>query len=961
MATILLNGVVTDASSISGSDLADKLTVSGGVDGLSVDLADGDDAVEIYADSEDVSDAEIRVSAGNDVIVVVANDGSQNNADDAAQFAGESVSIGDSLLGGPGADVIRLEDGLVQLSGAVKGNEDNDTIHVANINGGTVNGNSGNDTLTIGTFAIEEAGSRAANAVSSGSVMGGKGNDTITVDAVVTGSGVRGNEGDDTITLTGSTFSGANTVNGNAGDDTIDASGAAGSITVIGGRSDDTLVVGNGQTVRGGMGADLFSVEASGGVTIEDYDELGKEACFCDDEIQIDGNKVELATYNYDVNRVDNTSASSWVGNLKVKAVIDADNCPTTAKVTYTATKTETLNATAVAFLKVTQTKDTNTYTDALALNPDPGYPAKGFTQNGATFVNGLAGYEYGDARGGIGQGFASGTGFWLTDGNGLPAGNVTASSVKLPYASTSAKFAKGDFSFLQLTKTAKAGCTTTQKLVYDDVTRGTVTNHHVSYIKEKNTSNNELYSLSFGTNNFATAYTGKGFMIVTDGLEDKAYKTTTLEAVTVGATAKVTLTLNNFFSAWLPNNAGTGTTAAGDWDAIATAGVLGAPAGLDNPATGRYETAGGGIAFNLASGVTAKGAETFTAADAVTSKQAFWSTLQNRGLLTLAVKAVAPQNQIPATALTALAGPVTGSATASYTANITEVDRDIFATNIGKHVVKIRVSDSDTAKASQALATIVERTTFTNTVLPVTTCPSFPATPFGNGKFASATNRTGKHGDLVTADGGTAFGAHLLWQNSGLRMSSSFNIGALAASNDSVGVTGEAAVAILDGRVYAAMTANGAPTSATTTTVTTTLTNTFGTTGSSSTTSTIANSVTNVIAVAGRKEVTNQGFFSGSDWKVSILAAAGMGNNVTTTGAADNVDGAPFRVLFFDNEGTDNGLYVYSGTANYLGGDVTAINTNPTGSSAMGGKHTIVKVTAGKGHEIALSDINFV
>jgi len=26
-----------------------------------------------------------------------------------------------------------------------------------------------------------------------------------------------------------------------------------------------------------------------------------------------------------------------------------------------------------------------------------------------------------------------------------------------------------------------------------------------------------------------------------------------------------------------------------------------------------------------------------------------------------------------------------------------------------------------------------------------------------------------------------------------------------------------------------------------------------------------------------------------------------------------------------------------------------------------MGGKHTIVKVTAGKGHEIALSDINFV
>ena len=49
----------------------------------------------------------------------------------------------------------------------------------------------------------------------------------------------------------------------------------------------------------------------------------------------------------------------------------------------------------------------------------------------------------------------------------------------------------------------------------------------------------------------------------------------------------------------------------------------------------------------------------------------------------------------------------------------------------------------------------------------------------------------------------------------------------------------------------------------------------------------------------------------------------------------------------------------------------VTAINTNPqaavvspsssTYNSYFGGKETIVKVTGGKGHEIALSDINFV
>jgi len=79
LATILLNGVVTDASSISGSELADKLTVSGGVDSLSVDLADGDDRVEIYADSENVNGAEIRGSEGNDVIFVAAEDGTNNN------------------------------------------------------------------------------------------------------------------------------------------------------------------------------------------------------------------------------------------------------------------------------------------------------------------------------------------------------------------------------------------------------------------------------------------------------------------------------------------------------------------------------------------------------------------------------------------------------------------------------------------------------------------------------------------------------------------------------------------------------------------------------------------------------------------------------------------------------------------------------------------------------------------
>merc|ERR1711934_264998 len=116
------NGVVTDASSISGSDLADKLTVSGGVDGLSVDLAAGDDAVEIYADSENVTGTEIRASEGNDRIEVYAESG-VDAIGDADEFAGLPMSLGDSLIGGLGDDTIMIDDGLVQLAGIAKGNE----------------------------------------------------------------------------------------------------------------------------------------------------------------------------------------------------------------------------------------------------------------------------------------------------------------------------------------------------------------------------------------------------------------------------------------------------------------------------------------------------------------------------------------------------------------------------------------------------------------------------------------------------------------------------------------------------------------------------------------------------------------------------------------------------------------------------------------------------------------------
>ena len=102
-------------------------------------------------------------------------------------------------------------------------------------------------------------------------------------------------------------------------------------------------------------------------------------------------------------------------------------------------------------------------------------------------------------------------------------------------------------------------------------------------------------------------------------------------------------------------------------------------------------------------------------------------------------------------------------------------------------------------------------------------------------------------------------------------------------------------------------------------------------------------------------------GFFSAAAFTVDALVAENFGDVATRIAASDDAKNVPFRVLFFDNDATSNGLYIMSGLANYNDGELTALNTNPTTSSAMGGKHTIVKVTGGKGSVIELSDINLV
>ena len=960
MATILLNGVATDASTISGSDLNDKLTVSGGVDGLSVDLAEGDDRVEMYADSENFADAEVRVSAGDDVISVVANDGAQNEANDSERFAGLPVSLGDSLLGGPGDDVIMLEDGLVELTGAVKGNEDDDTIHVANVNGGTVNGNAGDDTIRLGIFADEVAGSEAANALTNGSVMGGQGDDTITVDADITDSAIRGNEGDDTITFEGGDVSGATTINGNDGNDTIDASNVEGGLTVIGGKGDDTLIAGNGQTVRGNLGADTFVVGASGGVFIDDFDKLDLDGdgdvddpdCFCDDEIQLQN--ITFETHTYDVERVKYTSKSSWTGDIKVKAVADAVGDNDTATVTLQATKTETLNALAVARLFISETKTTLAQSAGEALNAfgarlEAGIPAVtysaadlnikagfGVTKSGATFANGLADVQAATAGGnavigeGIGAAYAQATGYWTQEAAVNASNEQVFGAIRNLVVKTNIQYEKGDFSFLQLTATEKVGVTTNQKLVFSDITNATIKNHWASYNKVKETNTNNLYTMNFGTANFDTVTTGKAYMVVTEGLEDKAFKTTTLDITGANATAKVTLDLDDTFVAWHKNLNGTGTRDANDSRAVDVTNRVGT--GSWDRLTGA--TAAGNNRYVVDGAVVSATAAPADATRTLTSRQLFWTTVTGRGLATLTTTARnTAQAGIGAGAaahgdlnlsVNAGAGTAKGGITQIVGINNTNRTKDDFVTVEGQLVMKIAVSETATAKASKAVGTLVERTTIFGEELTITTCPDFPTV----GSLASRiVDGQAKHGD-VTGDLNTRY----LWadRTNDIRHSVTNPTAVVRNGSDAVYSAPPANATVLKSVLSASYA------------------QTF-VTGGGRTGGVDANNA------------AGEGFFSASAFTVNALEAAGFGDVATRRAADTDAQNVPFRVLFFDNDATSNGLYIMSGLANYNDGELTALNTNPTTSSAMGGKHTIVKVTGGKGSVIELSDINLV
>ena len=955
MATILLNGVVTDANSISGSENADKLTVSGGVDGLSAQLSGGDDLLEIYADSENLTDVELRLGTGDDEIEVRAEDGTNgNNINDGDDFVGLPMNLGGLVTGGEGDDEIDLGDGLVTLTGTVKGNEGEDTINIARVNGGTVQGLSDDDTINIGFQAGGDvAGSQAEVSLTDASINGSSGDDVIRFidDAVVTDSSIRGNEGDDTIIISDEfgavgdnvapdvevEASGSVSIEGNAGDDTILATGLSGPATIRGGQGNDTLTVGGGQTVFGGKGTDTFIVASEGGAVIGDYDNLEDQDCFCDEDIQIDGWQFDVAAYT--VNTAKYTSASSWTGDIKVKAVAagDGKDGQVTAKLTKTKTETLTAFAVARAFITDTTTLAKGKFLDALATNSDfeVKYPRVGNTKDGDTFVNGQSGPLFTTNNDGIGQAFASAQGAWYTR---IPAagGQTVKGYVNAVTAKTFTNFEKGDFSFLQLTNTAKVGVEVGQKLLFNDVTNATIKNHWASYTKSKQTlTDRTLQQINFGTAAFSTITTGKAYMVITKGLDtEKIYDTKILTNVDAAATATAVLTLDNAFEAWkrvaldpVKANNGSSKTDNGQFSWSRVEGMtMPASKNVADPTNWLRVNLNGELTLLKTTGsavtkqnvntypntLTANGGAFKTTSTTVkfldagkkvtgtllSTNDLLWSTVTSRGLATLTTTA-SFSNTVKG--VLNRPGPFI-AVTRQVGINNTTLSDDDYRTRTGRLVMKVKASDIATAKATAAVNTIVERMTVTGTDLAITTCPSFPAVGelfTANGDPDRVVDGFAKHGD-VTGD---------------------FNKNFVFTSNRVLGRLNSISDA----------TSNGVLTS---------------------------NALNDELAVLG----FGQGFFSGAAFSVDALVKQDFGSQAVNE-ASDDAQGVPFRVLFLDTAGTDNGLYVVSGLANYNDGTLTGLRTNSgtVGGSTMAGKHTIVRVTGDKGHPIELSDITFI
>ena len=977
-------GENVSATTIKGGDDDDSISVdSSGFSNVSSDITlsggNGNDTIEVGCGHENASGDDVPVG-----MVTLTGKINGNDGDDSISVVRADDAI---LQGGTGDDNITLGY-YYDLDGP--GSRGNTTFDDTSVNGGsgddfiefessvkatdtTVNGGDGEDTLYVdgsltGTIEINAASS--ANFIASSISNTGDGNDEIYIgywgggsDVSLTNTIINGNGGADLIQAYGpfAEIDGS-IIAGGGGHDTISVADA-GALTVRGGAGKDLLRVGSGQTVTGGPNADIFSIESAGGATIQDFDAIrtangATDNCFCSDVIQVDGNKINYDTYIYKQTTDKYTSASSYAGNIKVKAFEQpvADTC--TVNVATQAIKTATLSATAIAKYKVTKT-DTNwvSVLDLVAGMGQASFPSTFDGKLNGNFprptndVNGL-GYGYGEITGVIGaRGVET-----LTGGT-----TINYRSVLLPNLTvyTSNKFEKGDFSFLNEAIDGTCKVTVSQKLLFDDVTRGTITNHWVDFGFSKDTDSRSLYDLKFGTANFTKITTGRANLVITKGLVDKTYYPTpdqiTNDALsqdginatvtqtaggnyvysrknTATANAGASLALSSMpFDLYTKRNSGLGV----EEDRIyRKSGTLN---GENIFVDGSGTADGGYIYYPSLTWYKAQGVDllTLTVATQVTGSVVQpYTPGMNVWAVSTAHTMNDPANTKPSHFQNAFI--YQKQYFQGKTAAITDT-----RTAEGSLIAKIAMGGADLGKATAQLTSWLGRAQIKGEQFTPTDCffdnpltPEYIADGVGGNQHNMWTPAS------ISKSNKGEFGHKYLWTSGGHKLNSEWSY--YSTTSEGVVVTSHT-----HNPIVSLPYSNGCTSqfSCSGTTRINAKDAIFGFNGLGTT--------SGLIFRAGWS--SNNAFFSASKFTPVALAAEGMGDN------AVDAKGAPFRVLFFDNAGSDNGLYVMSGTANYKNGDVTALNTNTTAPSGMGGKETIVKVTGGKGYEISLSDINFV
>ena len=1011
MASIFVNGILTDLAEITGTELADKITVRGGAQGVEAFVLGGADLVEIEANNEEV-DTTMRGGEGNDVIVVTAGDPEE------LEWVG-TAAINGQYIGGLENDSITMGDGLAILQGSVKGNEGIDTVTVARADGGFINGGSENDVITLG-FAEgygPAAGSRAEASISASTIYGGAENDDITIGELTSfeASVAKGQDGDDTITVTEGATGSGNLFQGNKGDDEINIAKLVGEGNVgRGGKGDDTIRGGNGQDVYGDLGGDLFSVEAEGGMHIKDYGRkypfsndglvdtpYGEDEYPCDDQIQIDGHKIFYTTNEYCVDTHIESSASSFKGNLIAQGFVNSALLSASANA-FVSTEIESdTTAKAVAHVRIlTDTaKDAKSFVaDELTYGDRLG--GKGITNNSSTFKNGLFGqtdafnnnnatiFNSKDAMrgGGIGFGYAYAEGKWTTSNiknvNGVDkrvisgeARTIIAQTYKNLFGPASETF-NFDGDLIDFSQTSDR---VERFIEYTQIIAGTITNHWASYKVTKEQKKTNLYELNFGTALFKSVTTGKVYQKV-DGqplatpVSPEFYDS---HAVFATATAEIEVKKNPF-QAWKENYTGTGSSpSAGgrSWNQILidskqeavtkngleitqTARVLlntakglkiedantySSDAAKIGFFSGKFQTKGKTVydslvtlgskaitdgvftidsvnnvwrQFGSASSISSPNVASYVG-NFLASNELLASTLRNRGLLTLSTTAIfgdlaAPGNRFNNNTLGTKVVITRGTA---------NTDRSFseFITGTGKLGIKIYAEDYD---ADQSAQFIPREDGFTKELtgadINLEQWPGFPEVgSSGNGSVQEWIDEDRLVDAANVDDSQDPIKQFLLWAGEN-NLQSKLNIGSTINHLDIITSNYD--------------TRNG-----------------------------IAVNQLNVFG-------GNQGFFSASTFQLGVagmtdFGKAGIAKIALDQGIASSkvTTLAPFRVLFFDNDMPNNGLYIHSGYYGIEAGKVEEIfDETPSVSSAMGGKHTIVTIE-GKSAPVGITDINLV